>query len=167
MAKKANDCSITIYGVSVGTFKEGKIICEYGSSVDIEQALIGSPVANISIGASIDKEKRQLTIYMSNTGNVNIDSASMGILQFPLNEVPDNSTFKIIKATFKNNQGETVEAVILPATSVVNWRVKNKSEMKVNHIYFMLNGRSIGLETLSRLEKRAYSNCIPIRILKK
>ena len=58
MTKKGENCQITIYGVSIGTFKEAKMTCEYGSSVEIDKSLIGSPVSNISIGASIDRSKK-------------------------------------------------------------------------------------------------------------
>jgi len=167
MTKTGADCHITVYGVSIGTFKEAKIICEYGSSVEIDKSLIGSPVSNISIGASIDRDKKQLTIYMSATGNVNIDSASMGVIQFPLNGVPDNSTFKLLEATFKNSQGEALNAVILPATSVFKKYANHKSENKGYHDHIMLNGRCIKLQTLNGLEKKAHGNFIPVRIIKR
>lgn len=167
MTKKGGNCQIIVYGVSIGTFKEAKITCEYGSSVEIDKSLIGSPVSNISIGASIDRSKRQLTIYMSAAGYVNIDSASMGILQFPFDGVPNNSTFKLLEATFKDSQGETFNAAILPATSVFEKYANHKSENKGYHDNFLLNGRCIKSQTLKKLEKKALGNCIPVRLLKR
>jgi len=158
---------ITVYGVSIGTFKEAKITCEYGSSVEIDKSLIGSPVSNISIGASIDRNKMQLTIYMSATGNVNIDSASIGVIQFPLNGVPDKSTFKIIEAVFKNSQGETFNAEILPATSSFKKYANHKKENEKYHDHIMLNGRCVKLQTLNRQEAKAPGNLIPVIILKR
>ncbi len=166
MSKKGDYCRITIYGVSIGAFKEAKITCEYGLSVEIDKSLIGSPVSNISIGASLDRDKRRLTVLMSTTGNVNIDSASIGIIQFPFNGVPDNSTFRLLDVSFKNNQGETINVVILPANSVQKKHVNHYSEKKGIH-YIMLNGRCIKLQTLKKLEKKAYGNCVPVRIIKK
>lgn len=166
MTKKGENCQITIYGVSIGTFKEAKMTCEYGSSVEIDKSLIGSPVSNISIGASIDRSKRLLTIYMSATGYVNIDSASMGIIQFPFDGVPDNSTFTLLEATFKDSQGET-NAVILPASSVFKKYANHKSQSKESLAHIMLNGRYIKLQTLNRLEKKAHIHCVPLRILKR
>lgn len=165
MSKKGDYCHITIYGVSIGTFKEAKIICEYGSSVEIDKFLLGSPVSNMSIGASLDRDRRRLTVLMSTTGNVSIDSASMGTIRFPFNGVPDNSIFRLLDATFKNNQGETINAVILPGNSVLKKTENHNNEKKEHHAYIMLNGRCIKLQTLKRLEKNAYGNCIPVRVL--
>lgn len=166
MSKKGDYCHITIYGVSIGAFREAKITCEYGSSVEIDKSLIGSPVSSISIGASLDREKRRLTVLMSTTGDVNIDSASIGIIQFPFSGVPDNSTFRLLNATFKNNHGETINVVILPANSVQKKHLNHYSEKKGYH-YIMLNGRCIKLQVLKKLEKKAYGNCVPVRIIKK
>ncbi len=167
MKKKGKDCQITIYGVSIGTFKEAKITCEYGSSVEIGKSLVGSPVSKISIGASVDKSKKQLTIYISATGHVSIDSASMGIIQFPFDGVPDNSTFILLEATFKDSQGETFNAAILPATSVSKKYANHKSQSKGSLDHIMLNGRYIKLQTINRLERKAHGHCIPLRIVKR
>lgn len=167
VTKKGEDCHITVYGVSLGTIKEAKITCEYGSTVEIDKSLIGSLIPNVSIGATIDRGKRQLNIHLLVNGSVNIDSVSLGKLQFPLNGLPDYSTFKLLSASFMNSKGETVDAVILPASSVFKKFVNHRNESKGDHDHILLNGRCIKLQTLKRLEKRALGNCVPVRIFKK
>lgn len=166
MGKNGDDCRVTIYGVSIGAFKEGKITCQYDPAVEIEDALIGSPVTSISIGASIDKNNRKLTIYLSVTRKVNIDSSYMGILQFPVNGILDNSIFSLIDATFINEKGESFYPVILPAASVMNKHVKVGNKSAAFQKYYILNGRLVDNKIMKNLEKKSVGQGIPIRVLK-
>ncbi len=167
MVKEGNNCIITIYGVSIGSLSEGKIVCRYSTAVKIEEALIGSPVSSFSVGASIDKENRQLFVFISVTGQVNIDSTSIGILQFPLSGVQDNSTFQLLSAEFTNTQGEKSNAKILTGTSVLNRHVQFRKKAEGQQEYYLLNGRCMQYHMVSRFEKKAIRDGVPYRIYKR
>lgn len=141
---------ITVVGTSVGGFKNGIIECEYDPSIDIDDALLGSPISAIALGASIDRPSHRLRITISATKQIVIDSASVITLEIPSSSVAPLSVLKILSASFTNQSGVTQTADIRSSLKVgiAYHPFRNKKEITKPDQFFQFNGRAISQKTM-------------------
>lgn len=153
---------ITFVGIAVEGFKSGIIECEYDASIDIDQALLGSAISAIALGASIDRSNHRLRITISATRQLAIDSVSIITLEIPLSGTPPLSVLKILSASFTNQNGATQTADIRPSLKVgISYHpFRNRKEYTKPDQFFQFNGRTISQNTMHNYKLGAASRLL-------
>jgi hypothetical protein len=144
VVKSGSSCKVRISGSSIGAIKSGEIVCEYAMQLDIDNALVYSPLSSIAVGASVDRVNHKVKIILNTTGKMTIDNAEMIVVDLKLSGSETTPVFGLTSAQFTDPQGSVKSAQILPVGVLIENRVhsnyyKRDQELK----YYLLNGKAV------------------------
>jgi hypothetical protein len=138
-----NTGKFSVKGFSMVSIKKATISIEYSPAIDIEKALIGSPISAIAVGVSINRDSHLLHVDILTTKQVTIDGVILFELQVPLGSSVAQNALVIKNASLTDAQGVVHQVNVIPQTEVAktNSRIKEKSLSAP--LYYMLNGRKM------------------------
>ncbi|HEX2956106.1 MAG TPA: hypothetical protein VHO70_04720 [Chitinispirillaceae bacterium] len=169
IVKNGSSCRIKISGSSIGTIKSGEIICEYSTQLDIDEALVYSPLSAIVVGASVDRVNHRVKLVLNTTGKVSIDNTEMIVVDLKLNGLEKEPLFGLASAVFTDPQGTVKNAQILPVNVNLCKDITHSVYSKGNQVLksYLLNGRSVPLENVEQLQKKMMRGNISLRLVSK
>jgi hypothetical protein len=165
IVKDGSKYKVHITGSSVGAITSGEINCEYSPIVDIDNALVHSPLSSIALGGSIDRTKRRVKLALTTTGNVKIENSEIVSIDFTLTGPADQALFGVISAVFTDPQGNVHNAEILPVSistrkmyvsGVINHQVEKS---------ILLNGRVVPQQRVQLLRYEMTHGDVSLRVI--
>ena len=163
----ANTGKFSVKGFSMVSIKKATISIEYSPAIDIEKALIGSPISAIAVGVSINRDSHLLHVDILTTKQVTIDGVILFELQVSLGSSVAQNALIIKNASLTDAQGVVHQVNVIPQTGVAktNSRIKEKSLSAP--FYYMLNGRKMSVNLSSYSKTKALRTEILFGIVKR
>lgn len=169
IVKTGSNCKVRVSGINIGVIKSGEIVCEYAAQLDIDDALVYSPLSSTVVGASVDRVNHRVKIFINTTGKVTIDNAEMIVVDFKLSGSETEPLFRLTTAVFTDSQGTVKNAQILPvgvrSGNGVNYSTYNKGNQTQKS--FLLNGKTVPQEMVERFQKEMIRGDVFLRIVRK
>ena len=134
---------LTISGLSIGDLQSAVITVQY-DSIDISRGMLTSSVPALQLGAAFDSIEHVLRIYLSATGPISIDSATLVTVSVPV--TGNMPSMYVREASFTDLLGETHIAQIIPSVGVASNNSRNKEARFTGVQTLLLNGRRIPQE---------------------
>lgn len=169
VVKSGSNCKVRISGSNIGAIKSGEIVCEYAPQLDIDNALVYSPLSSIVVGASVDRINHRVKLIINTTGKVSIDNTEMIVIDLKLSGSEAVPVFGLTSALFTDSQGLVKSAQILPVGVIFENRVQHTIYSKGNQVLksYLLNGRIVPQEIADRFRKEMIRGDVFLRIVTK
>ena len=167
LTRNGSICRVKIYGKSIGTIKSGEIVCQYTPLLDIDEALVYSPLASLIVGASIDRINYRVRLALNTTANLSIENCELVVIDLKLSGSEKEPFFTVSGASFTDPQGKKTDVEIIPVgIKPKHPVVKAKRESKTE-TYFLLNGAVIGKSRADMLHTPNGHRDIYLRVVKR
>jgi hypothetical protein len=166
--KSSSSCRVRISGSDIGTIKNGEIVCEY-AALDIDEALVYSPLSSMVVGASVDRLNHRVKIVITTTGKVTIDNTEIIVIEFKLSGSDAEPLCKLTSAVFTDSQGAVKNALIIPLSILFGHGAAHSTYSKGDTVLklYLLNGKAVPKEIAQRFQKEKIRGDIFLRIVTK
>jgi hypothetical protein len=165
--KSGSSCNVRISGCNIGAIKSGEIVCEYATQLDINDALVYSPLSSITVGASVDRINHRVKLVINTTGKITIDNTEMIIIELKLSGSEAMPVFGLTSALFTDTQGVVKSAQILPVGVIVENRIQHSIYSRGNQDLksYLLNGKAVKQEIAERFRNEMIRGDVFLRIV--
>jgi len=169
IVKNGSSCRVRITGSTIGTIKSGEIVCEYAVKLDINEALVYSPLSSIIVGASVDRANHRVKLVITTTGKVSIESGEIIVIDLKLSGSETEPLCKPVSAAFTDSQGLVKNAQILPVGIIKRDQAAHTVNDKGVLIQksYLLNGKTVPENMADRFRKEMIQRDIFLRIVRK
>ncbi len=169
IVKNNSSCTIRIFGCNIGAIKSGEILCEYAPQLDIDNALVYSPLSSIIVGASLDRENHRVKLVINTTRKITIDNTELIVVDLELSGSESVPIFGLSSAFFIDTQGSVKTVQILPVGVISEKHQPYSAYNKGNQIakHYLLNGKSVPLEKAERFRREMRGGDVFLRIVTK
>ena len=162
-----NTGKFSVKGFSMVSIKKATISIEYSPAIDIEKALIGSPISAIAVGVSINRDNHLLHVDILTTKQVTIDGVILFELQIPLGSSVAQNALIIKNASLTDAQGVVHQVKVLPTAVVSKRKFTNKEESIALPSNYLFNGRKMSGKLSSYSKTKALRTEILFGIVKR
>lgn len=168
IVKSGLTCKVRVSGSSIGFIKSGELVCEYTAQLDIDDALVYSPLSSIVVEASVDRVNHRVKIVINTTGKVAIDKVEVIVIELKLSGSETEPLFRLTNAVFTDSQGLVRNAQILPVGIISGSGMKSPAQNAGRQVskLFLLNGKTVPVETAERFRKEFVCGDVFLRIVK-
>jgi hypothetical protein len=169
LVKSGSNCKVRISGSSIGAIKSGEIVCDYATQLDIDNALVYSPLNSIVVGASVDRVNHKVKLIINTTGKVSIENSEIIVIDLKLSGSEADPLCRPVSAVFTDSQGLVKNAQILPVGIIKGNRTArfaNNKEMQISKSY-LLNGKTVPKVMEERFRNEMIRGDVFLRIVRK
>lgn len=169
IVKNGPNCRVRISGSDIGVIKSGEIVCEYAAQLDIDDALVFSPLSSTVVGASVDRVNHRVKMIITTTGNVTIDNTELMVIEFKLSGSETGPLCRLTSAVFTDSQGAVKNAHIIPLSVISGNGASHFTYSKGDPVLklYLLNGKAVPNEMTELLRKEMIRGDIFLRIITK
>jgi hypothetical protein len=166
--KEGNNYRVTISGDSIGMVKSSVIVCKYDQSVDVDNAFVGSPIASLSFGVSIDRVNKLLVISLKAASQLNINDADLVFLKLPISGIESQPVLILQSASFTDPQNVTKLVKVKETSKIISENSKRIQYKKaISQRYYLLNGSVLSGKKVAEINAEACRNITFKKFVKK